>query len=163
DATTLPATGAYTITVAPFSNNTGSMTVQLFDVPPDATASTTPGGGPVSLSTTTPGQNARVTFNGSANERISIQLSSTFSLALHSILQTDVSALVTNRFISSGTGFIDTTTLPSAGTYTMKIDPNGVSTGSATVQVFDVPPDAGGAITPGGAPATVTTTVPGQN
>jgi hypothetical protein len=163
DATTLPATGAYTITVAPFSNNTGSMTVQLFDVPPDATASTTPGGGPVSLSTTTPGQNARVTFNGSANERISIQLSSTFSLALLSILKPDGSALVTNRFISSGTGFIDTTTLPSAGTYTMKIDPNGVSTGSATVQVFDVPPDAGGAITPGGAPATVTTTVPGQN
>jgi hypothetical protein len=139
------------------------MTVQLFDVPPDETASTTPGGGPVSLSTTTPGQNARVTFNGSANERISVQLSSTFSMALLSILKPDGSALVANRFISAGTGFIDATTLPAAGTYTMKIDPNGVSTGTATVQVYDVPPDSGGPITAGGAPSTVTTTVPGQN
>ena len=164
DATTLPATGAYTINVAPFANSTGgSMTVQLFDVPPDATASTTPGGSPVSLSTTAPGQNASVTFNGTANQRISIQISNTFSLALLSILKPDGTALVNNRFIGSGNGFIDVTTLPSTGTYTMRIDPNGLSTGSATVQVYNVPPDAGGSVTLGGAPVAVTTTAPGQN
>jgi subtilisin family serine protease len=164
DATTLPETGAYTINVTPFANSTGgSLTVQLFDVPPDATASTTPGGGPVSLSTTTPGQNASVTFNGAANQRISIQVSNTFSLALLSILKPDGSALVGSRYAGSGNGFIDVTTLPSTGTYTMRIDPNGASTGTATVQVYNVPPDAGGPITPGGAPVTVTTTAPGQN
>jgi hypothetical protein len=164
DATTLPETGAYTISVAPFASSTGgSVTVQLFDVPPDATASTTPGGGPVSLSTTTPGQNASVTFNGTANQRISIQISNTFSLALLSILKPDGSTLVGNRYISSGNGFIDATTLPTTGTYTMRIDPNGASTGAATVQVYNVPPDVGGSITLGGAPATVTTTAPGQN
>jgi len=164
DATTLPATGTYTINVVPFANSTGgSITVQLFDVPADATASTTPGGSPVSLSTTTPGQNASVTFTGTASQRISIQISNTFSLALLSILKPDGSALVSNRYIGSGNGFIDVTTLPSTGTYTMRIDPNGASTGTATVQVYNVPPDAGGSVALGGAPVTVTTTAPGQN
>jgi hypothetical protein len=140
------------------------MTVQLFDVPTDATATTSPGGSPVSVSTTTPGQNARVTFAASANQRISVQISNaTFTFAQLSILKPDGSTLGTSRFIGPGTTFLDTTSLPSAGTYTVLIDPNGSSTGSATVQVYDVPPDAGGPITPGGAPVTVTTTVPGQN
>jgi large repetitive protein len=164
DATTLPTTGAHTINVAPFASSTGSMTVQLFDVPPDATANATPGGAAVSVSTTTPGQNARIAFNGSANERISINITNaTFPFAFLSILKPDGSTLGSNRIIGPGATFIDTTTLPSAGAYAMVIDPNGASTGSATVQIYDVPPDAGGPITPSGAPATVTTTVPGQN
>jgi hypothetical protein len=164
DATTLPVTGAYTINVAPLASSAGSMTVQLFDVPPDATATTTAGGGPVSISTTTPGQNARVTFTGAANQRISVQISNaTFTFAQLSILKPDGSTLGNNRFIGPGSAFIDTTTLPSAGTYTILIDPNGASTGAATVQVYDVPPDAGGPITASGAAVTVATTVPGQN
>lgn len=164
DATALPVTGAYTVNVAPLASSTGSMTVQLFDVLPDATATTSPGGSPVSVTTTTPGQNARVTFNGSANQRISVQVSNaTFSFAQLSILKPDGSTLGNARFIGPGATFIDTTSLPGAGTYTILIDPNGSSTGTATVQVYDVPPDAGGPITPGGAPVAVTTTVPGQN
>jgi len=164
DATTLPTTGSYTINVAPFASSTGSMTVELFDVPPDATVNATPGGAAVSISTTTPGQNARIAFNGSANERISINITNaTFPFAFLSILKPDGSTLGSNRIIGPGATFIDTTTLPSASAYAMVIDPNGASTGSATVQIYDVPPDAGGPITPSGAPATVTTTVPGQN
>ena len=164
DTTTLPTTGAYTINVAPLAGSTGSMTLQLYDVPPDAAASTTPGGAPISVSTTTPGQNARVAFSGSAAQRISINITNaTFQFAFLSILKPDGSALGNNRFIGPGSTFIDTATLPSTGAYAIVIDPNGASTGSATVQVYDVPPDAGGPITPSGAPVTVTTTVPGQN
>ena len=164
DTTTLPTTGAYTINVAPLAGSTGSMTLQLYDVPPEAAASTTPGGAPVSVSTTTPGQNARVAFSGSAAQRISINITNaTFQFAFLSILKPDGSTLGNNRFIGPGSTFIDTATLPSTGAYAIVIDPNGASTGSATVQVYDVPPDAGGPITPSGAPVTVTTTVPGQN
>ena len=164
DATTLPTTGAYTINVAPFASSTGSMTVQLSDVVADATASATPGGPAVPISTTTPGQNARVTFNGSANERISMNITNaTFSFAFLSILKPDGSTLGSNRIIGPGDTFFDTTTLPSTGAYTLFIDPNGVTTGSATVQIYDVPPDAGGPITLGGGPVNVSTTVPGQN
>jgi hypothetical protein len=164
DTTALPATGAYTINVAPLASSTGSMTLQLYDVPPDAAATTTPGGSPVSVSTTTPGQNARVLFSGAAGQRISMQISNaTFAFALLSIFKPDGSTLGNNRFIGPGNNFIDTATLPSAGTYAVAVDPNGASTGSATLQVYDVPPDAGGPITPGGVPVTVSTTVPGQN
>jgi large repetitive protein len=150
--------------VAPLAGSTGSMTLQLYDVPPDAAASTTPGGAPISVSTTTPGQNARVAFSGSAAQRISINITNaTFQFAFLSILKPDGSALGNNRFIGPGSTFIDTAALPSTGAYAIVIDPNGASTGSATVQVYDVPPDAGGPITPSGAPVTVTTTVPGQN
>jgi subtilisin family serine protease len=164
DATTLPTTGAYTINVAPFASSTGSMTVQLSDVQPDVTANATPGGAPVSVSTTTPGQNARIAFNGSANERISISITNaTFPFAFLSILKPDGSALGSSRIFGPGATFIDTTTLPSTGAYAIVIDPNGASIGSATIQIYDVPPDAGGPITPGGAAVTVSTTVPGQN
>jgi large repetitive protein len=164
DTTTLPATGAYTINVAPLASSTGSMTLQLYDVPPDASANATPGGAAVSVSTTTPGQNARVTFNGSANQRISINIANaTFQFAFLSIVKPDGSTLGNNRILGPGSTFIDTTTLPSAGAYAIVIDPYGASTGSASVQIYDVTPDAGGPIAPSGAPVTVTTTVPGQN
>jgi subtilisin family serine protease len=164
DSTTLPVTGAYTISVAPFAGSTGSMTVRLNDVPPDAVATTTPGGNAVTVATTVAGQNARVAFTGSAGQRISMQISNaTFSFGSLSILRPDGSPLGYNRLIGSGNTFADTTTLPSSGTYVAVIDPNGDSTGSATLQVYDVPPDAGGPIAPGGAPVTLSTTVPGQN
>ena len=164
DTTTLPATGAYTINVVPFASSTGSMTLQLYDVPPDAAATATPGGSAVSVSTTAPGPNARVLVYGSAGQRVSFQISNaTFTFAQLGIQKPDGSALGNNRFIGPGSTFVETTTLPSAGTYAVTIDPNGASIGSATVQVYDVPPDAGGPITPGGAAVTVATTVPGQN
>jgi hypothetical protein len=157
-------TGAYTINIAPFASSTGSMTVQLYDVLSDVSANATPGGPPVTVTTTAPGQNARIAFNGSAGQRISINITNgTFSFAFLSILKPDGTALGSSRIFGPGDTFIDTTTLPSTGGYTLFIDPNGASTGSATVQIYDVPPDAGGPITPSGAPVTVNTTVPGQN
>jgi subtilisin family serine protease len=164
DATTLPVTGAYTINIAPFASSTGSMTVQLYDVLSDVSANATPGGPAVTISTTAPGQNARIAFTGSANQRISINITNaTFSFAFLSILKPDGSAIGSSRIMGPGDTFIDTTTLPSTGGYTLFIDPNGASTGSATVQIFDVPPDVGGPITPSGAPVTVSIAVPGQN
>src|SRR4029079_19811154 len=60
--------------------------------------------------------------------------------------------------------FFDTATLPTTGTYTLRIDPTGTNTGCATFTLIDVPPDATAAITPGGAPVqNLCTTVAGQN
>ena len=164
DTTTLPSTGVYTLNVAPFGGAAGSMTLQLYDVPPDGATSATPGGSAVPVATTVPGQAARVLFTGAAGQRISAQISgATFSFALLSVVKPDGTALGSNRFIGPGSTFVDTTTLPSSGTYALLVDPNGASTGSATVQLYDVPPDPTSPITPGGPPATVATTVPGQN
>jgi hypothetical protein len=162
DATTLPATGAYTINVAPLVG-TGSMTLTLYDVPPDATASAAPGGGAVSLPIGTPGQNGRVTFTAGAGQRVSLQLSNvTISFATLAILKPDGSPVDSGRYLGSGSTFVDTTTLPTAGTYSIVLDPQGAATGSASILIYDVPPDAGGPITLG-TPTSFSTTVPGQN
>jgi Subtilase family len=164
DTKTLPVTGIYTIVVDPMLNVTGSMTLTLYDVPADSVGTITPGGATTSISTSTPGQNARMTFNGIAGQRISLQLSGvSFSLAFISILRPDGSALLTNRYVSTSGAFIDTMSLTATGAYTIVVDPQGAATGSATLTLFDVPPDAGGPITPGGAAASVSTNTPGQN
>ncbi len=164
DARTLPVAGTYTLVVDPLGTGTGSMTLTLYDVPPDAAAPITPGGASATISNSTPGQNARLTFAGQPGQRISLKLSAvTMSLAFVSILKPDGSALVSTTYIGTGGGFIDTRTLPAAGTYTILVDPQGMATGSMTLTLYDVPADSGGPITPGGAAATVSMQTPGQN
>jgi hypothetical protein len=59
--------------------------------------------------------------------------------------------------------FIEPVTLPSTGTYTLKFDPSGSSTGGFSVNLYDVPADATGTATINGTSTTATTNVPGQN
>src|SRR4029450_2144311 len=97
----------------------GAMTLTLYDVPPDVIAPVTPGGSPASLSLTTPGQNARFIFSATEGQRTSMQLSNmTFSFASISIRKPDGSTL-SSRFIASASTFVDTSTLPVSGAYTI--------------------------------------------
>jgi hypothetical protein len=161
---TLPAAGTYTILVDPSSSNTGSMTLTLYDVPPDVTGTITPGGAAVTVTITTPGQNAGLTFSGTAGQRVSLKLSSvTIVLSFVSIINPDGTSLVSPTSVSTLGWFIDTKTLPATGTYTILVDPNSTNTGSMTLTLYNVPPDITGTVAIGGPAVTVTTTVPGQN
>jgi YD repeat-containing protein len=166
DTVVLPVTGTYTILVDPQGATTGSQTLTLYDVPADVTGTITPGGAAVTVTTTVPGQNARLTFSGTASQRVSLQLSNTTftgCLAVKDwILKPDGTTL-TSETLCSAAGFIDAVTLPVSGTYTILVDPQATTTGSQTLALNDVPADVTGTITPGGAAVTVTTTVPGQN
>ena len=163
DVKTLPATGVYTILVDPQGDATGSMNLTLHDVPADTTAATAPGGGPVTVSTTVPGQNARVTFPGTAARRIALRASPASSTIRISILNPSGTTLVAPTSVTTAGGFIDTKTLGSTGTHTIVVDPQSGGTGDVTLTVYDVPPDPGGTIVPNGDPASLTTTTPGQN
>ena len=168
DATTLPSTGTYTILLDPQGPSTGAVTLALGDVPPDATVSLAVGES-ATVATAVPGQNAAVTFAGSAGQRVSVELTGVTvgnSLCCStrvSILRPDGRVLVAPVFVGTSGGFVDATTLPSAGTYTVLVDPQGADTGAATVTLHDVPEDAAGSLVPGGAPASLSTAVPGQN
>ena len=164
DTRTLPSTGSYTILVDPQAGSSGSMTVTLYDVPADSGGPITPSGAAIPLSIATPGQDARLTFSGQTGQRIAVKLSSvTISSSYVSLLKPDGSALGGKTYVGTAGSFLDTRTLPSAGTYTILIDPQGVATGSLTVNAYDVPADSGGAITAGGAAAASTAATPGQN
>jgi hypothetical protein len=72
----LPLTGSYSISVDPAGASTGTTTVTLYAVPADFTSSITAGGAAVTASMTVPGQNARLTFTGAVDQRISLRVSS---------------------------------------------------------------------------------------
>jgi hypothetical protein len=164
----LPATGTYTIVVDPFRENTGSMTLALLDAT-DVLATITPAGPAVRVTTTIPGQNARVTFPGAAGQRISLVLSSvtigssTCCSARVSMTAPDGAVLVAPRYFGTSGTFVDVVALPAAGTYTILIDPDSTATGGVTLTLHDVPPDPSMPIVPGGSSVTVTLGTPGQN
>ncbi len=163
DRTQLPADGTYTVLIDPTGTAVGTVNVTVFAVPPDATASITPGGAAVAVATTTPGQNAVLTFPGAAGQAVALQLSGvTISSGMASLLRPDGTVLVTKPFAVNGV-FLDRTVLPVTGLYSIAIDPSGAAVGTATATLYDVPPDVSGTITVGGPAVPITTTAPGQN
>jgi subtilisin family serine protease len=171
DMRTLPVSGTYSILVDPQATATGSATLTLYDVPPDVAASIAPGGPAVTVSIgPVPGQNATLTFAGTAGQRISLRAgsvsigTSSCCSARLSISKPDGSALVPPTLMGTGGGFLDTQTLAVSGTYSILVDPQGTDLGSATLTLFDVPPDVSGTIAVGGSPVSLTLgPVPGQN
>ncbi|MGH7265095.1 MAG: IPT/TIG domain-containing protein [Candidatus Rokuibacteriota bacterium] len=163
DTTTLPTTGTYTVLVDPGGASTGNITLTLYDVV-DVTGAITPGGAAVPVSLTTPGQNARLTFAGTATQRISLWVSNV-SIAFSdvSIVKPDGTALVAPTGFHTGGTFVDTKTLPVTGTYTVVLDPRVGNTGTATLTLYDIPADLSTSITPGGAAVPITVATPGQN
>ena len=159
----LPSTGTYTILADPEATWTGNTTINLYDVPPDTTGAIAIGGSPVSVTASAPGQNGFLTFDGAAGQRISLRISaSTIASSDVSILKPDWTWLVAPTAATSS-GFIDTTTLPASGTYTIFINPDAANTGNMTLTLYEVPPDFTGPIIPGGSSVTATTSTPGQN
>jgi RHS repeat-associated protein len=129
----------------------------------DVTGTITPGGSPLTVTIANANDNASITFSGTANQRVSLNISSvSISFSYVSILKPDGSTLSSRAVFSFGT-FFDTMTLPVTGTYTIFIDPQGSATGSMTLTLYDVPADVSGSITPGGSAVTATVGTPGQN
>ncbi len=169
--TTLPQTGTYTVFWDPQTSSTGTTTLTFYQVPADPSSPVSPSaaGAAVTVSTSTPGQNASVTFSGTAGERIFIQASnwSYSSYAELTVKNPDGSTFSANNLFSGNgvSGYYDMgeTTLPQTGTYTVFWDPQTSSTGSTTLTFYQVPADYSGTISIGGSAQTVTTTTPGQN
>jgi hypothetical protein len=161
DPLTLTQDGTYTVFIDPKSRAKGKVTLTVYDVPADTNAPLTLGS-PASGSLGTPGQVANFTFNGSLNQRVSLNVeSSDFSGTIW--LKKPDSSVLTQLTVTPVGGFLDTTTLPVAGTYTVVVDPSGHGIGSFSFVVYDVPADTTQAITAGGSAVTVTNTAPGQN
>jgi hypothetical protein len=157
------------VLVDPQGMDAGSATLQLFSVPEDVTASIAPGGAPVSVAMSSLGQNAAVSFDGLAGQRVSLKLSgvtigtSTCCSARVSIQKPDGSALVTPTLFGGNGGFVDAKALPVSGRYTIVVDPQGADVGSATLQLYEVPPDLTGSLVVGGPPVSLNLSTPGQN
>jgi hypothetical protein len=164
---TLPASGTYTLVVDPQSNTTGSLDLTLATVPADPSTTIASNGTPVTVTTTAGGQNARLTFSGTINQRVTLQMSAvTMNSASVTIYKPDGQKLVPTKTVGPAGAYVDTTTLPATGTYKIVVDPQGPATGSMTLTLKLVPADAtatSGALTANGTSASVNITAPGQN
>lgn len=83
------------------------------------------------------------------------------SQASLSISKRDGSALVSNAHFTTSETFVDTRSLPVAGTYNITVDPQVVATGSTTLTLYDVPTDVAGSMSIGGAPLSLAFAAPG--
>jgi RHS repeat-associated protein len=173
DRVTLPQSGTYTAIVDPQGDGTVSGTVTIYQIPADTTSSVVPAaaGASVNVATTTPGQNATVTFSATAGQRISVDTSNwsvtngTYCGVTFYLNNPDGSNLVNQPTLSSpcNNSYVDIVTLGQTGTYTIAIDPQGNGTASGSLKVYLVPGDSTGALSIGGAAGTVTIGTPGQN
>ncbi len=166
DPMTLPYTGLYTLRLDPGgtwrSPETGAATLKVHTVPADATDSISFGGSK-SIATATPGQNAKLSFDATAGQDMSFNVSaSSISSWTYSILRPDGSTLTGPHMGYTGV-FRDTTDLPTAGTYSILIDPNGAATGSATVQLHDATEADGGTLALDGSAHSLSMSTPGRN
>ena len=131
---TLPATGTYTLSFDPNGAYTGGFSVNLYDVPADATATATIGGGGVTATTTVPGQNGQISFTTTTATQVTVTYDITSaSPAAISVLKAGV---VVKSASTYGPGDSFTFT-PAAGTntYVIKIDPTVNKVGALTASV----------------------------
>ena len=165
DTKVLPATGTYTILVDPSKTDLGSATVTLYDVPPDAVDSATPGGPPVTVSSgSVPGQNTVVSFSGLAGQRVAVKASGvTIGSSSCCSFKLSIQGLGQPVLMGRNGGLLDTVKLPTSGVYSLLVDPQGMDSGSATLTIYDVPPDVTGSLAAGGAPLTVSVGSVGQS
>jgi hypothetical protein len=138
DGTLLKVTGQYTVLVDPAERQTGELTLRLI-TSQDRHASTTIGGAPVTATIDTPGQEAFVTFTGTAGQNVSVAVSSTTlpaACGVPELLAPDGSTLASGCVGSGGGGDgIDLVTLPVDGTFTVLIDPADDLIGQLTFTV----------------------------
>ncbi len=159
DSQVLPVTGTYAILVDLSDLATGNMTLTLYGTA-DVTGTITIDGATVTPTLTVPGQRARYTFTGTAGQWVNLGLTAvTITSSTVAMLKPDGTTLVSTS-IGTGGGSLDpTTTLPTSGTYTIVVDPAGLSTGSMTLTLTS---PLTGTMTLDGASVLINLTKPGQ-
>jgi hypothetical protein len=159
DSQVLPVTGTYAILVDPVDLAMGNMTLTLYGTP-DVTGSITIDGATVTPTLTVPGQRARYTFTGTAGQWVNLGLTSiTINSSTVSMLKPDGTLLISTSIGTGGGSADPTTSLPTSGTYTVVVDPAGLSTGNMTLTLTS---PLTGTVTLDGASVPISLTKAGQ-
>ncbi|HZO68920.1 MAG TPA: VWD domain-containing protein, partial [Kribbellaceae bacterium] len=158
--------GTYRLAVTPGNEATGAYTIDVYDVPADATGAVTIGAATSTLAIPSVGQNGYWTFTGSTGQRVYFRFTGgTFGGSTNAevtIRRPDGGTLASTA--SCGTScWFDTLTLPVDGTYRVYVNPQGSAIGALTAQLYEVPANTAGTVAVGGATSTLATPSIGQN
>jgi hypothetical protein len=136
---TLPTSGTHTFVIDPQSYFTGGGTVSLYNVPPDVTGTLSVNGDPLPVSLAAPGQNAHLTFVATQGQSVTVRLTGnsisggTNEFPYVSLIRPNGTVQVSGASLSPSFNLTPQTLV--AGTYTVRVDPNGTATGAISVQV----------------------------
>jgi IPT/TIG domain len=142
DTMTLATTGTYQLWMRHVAGSFGSATFQIASVPVDFAGTVTIGGAAIRVpatGNTAVGQNATVSFNATAGEQVTINVTNpTFGTYYGSCNLLLAYPSGYTEIYSCGVGSpatIGPVSWATAGTYTISIDPQGMATGSVTISV----------------------------
>lgn len=153
----LTTTGTYEVAFTPRNAATGSATFTLSE---EISGTLAINGAVLDLGINRVGQNARLTFSGTAGQRLSLAVTNAAAAnPWTSILNPDGSTLVNPTNTVSGKVVIDLPALPATGSYTVFVDPNSFSTGNVTLTLSE---DVGGSLVVDGASVGLTIARQGQ-
>jgi mono/diheme cytochrome c family protein len=125
-----------TVTTAPAGADSGTVTLTMYDVPPDVNAMTAIGGPAVAVTTTQPGQNGLLTFSGAASQRIAVHVvGNRIPGVTITLLRAGRETTLAAATSSAATFNLPALTLPSSETYAISIDPQGVAVGTLNIAV----------------------------
>jgi YD repeat-containing protein len=136
---TLPQSGTYTIvlqTIYQGNVTNGSVSLNLYNVPADVTGSVTVNGAALPVAITGFGQNAEITFSGTTNQSVTVQLTGdTICQVLVELLPPTGPPPLQATYSCGGNFTLPSQTLPSTGTYTILVNPQDTATGNISVAV----------------------------
>jgi hypothetical protein len=140
DSQTLDATGTWTVLVDPNGPLVGTGGLQAFNTN-DVTGLAHTDGSAFAIQTVTPGQNALIHFSGTAGQQISALVTSAtfsgctaFKLALVHPNGTPFGSSVSS---CNAAAFLDAQTLDQTGVWNVRVDPQGMTMGNASLAVYD--------------------------
>jgi len=115
----------------------GNVTVTLYDVPPDVSATAAIGGPAVRVAIDQPGQNGAVTFVGQERERLAVRVSdNTMSDVTIQLLTSDRRAVLASLTSAAASFLLPASTLPSDGRYVVVVDPANTHVGALTLTIL---------------------------
>lgn len=160
-------TGTYTLVIPPQTAAGASVSLALYDTPPDITNLIAIDGAAQTYSLTV-GQDIRLPFVATAGQRVVGYITAvSYPQANFNLLNPDGSQHaymgISNSGYPNNQFFLDTQTLNTAGTYTLWVAHTALDTGSVTLKLNSVPPDISGPIQIDGSAVTVGPTAVGQD
>jgi hypothetical protein len=164
---TLATTGTFKIFITPTSSTAkGRLVVSAWDVPADLNSAIATDGTLTTDTFVAPGQNGKLTFSGTAGQRISMVAgtgSSTAKNAAMSIKAPSGATVLASTAVGFSGMFFEPITLAETGTFTITVNPPTYTVGTVNVQVWSVPADQTGTLTMGGGNQVLSFPTPGQN
>jgi hypothetical protein len=140
DSRTLDATGVWTLLVDPKGALVGTGGLQAFNTN-DLTGLAHTDGSTFAIQTVNPGQNAMIHFTGATGQQISaLVTNATFSGCTAfkvALVRPDGTSFGTNVSSCNTTAFLDAQTLDQDGVWNVLVDPQGMTTGTASLEVYD--------------------------